>query len=366
MTFRYIGSKARLVGSLAAFVETVNVGRGRFVDAFCGTGAMAEAAADMGLSVWVNDSLESAVVMAEARLTARQDASFASLGGYHAALDRLNALAPEKGFIWSTYSPASVRTCGFERRYFTEANAGRIDAIRGMIGTWANDGTITLREAKLLMGDLISALNRVANIAGTYGCFLSTWQKPAFDRIDLRPRALRDVPVDVTATVGDVYDLVVAPEDIVYLDPPYTKRQYASYYHILETVVIGDRPVVEGVSGLRPWKHKASPFCYKSRALDALCRLVEGLHSDTVMLSYSAEGHVPMAALIERLELTGVVECVPLETLGRYRPNRTASANGDGVAEFMVRYQKAAARLSGVATVEGANARKAEIKELVA
>ncbi|MFR7732930.1 MAG: DNA adenine methylase [Collinsella sp.] len=35
---------------------------------------------------------------------------------------------------------------------------------------------------------------------------------------------------------------------IVYLDPPYTKRQCASYCHIPETIAYHDEPAVEGVA----------------------------------------------------------------------------------------------------------------------
>jgi adenine-specific DNA-methyltransferase len=340
MTFRYIGSKARLTAALSPFIEAVDLGAGRFVDAFCGTGAMAEVAADMGWPVWVNDALESAIVMTCARLTAVEDASFKALGGYDAVLAKLNALKPSRGFMWSEYSPASIRNVGFERRYFSEENAGRIDAMRSRIGEWEADGATTVAETRLLLGDLISAANRIANIAGTYGCFLSKWQKSALDGIELRKRPLRADHVEVTATVADVYDLQVAYEDVVYLDPPYTKRQYASYYHILETIVIGDEPIVEGVSGLRPWRHKASPFCYKTRALGALTDLITGLGSATVLLSYSAEGHVDLDDLRSRLTPAGNVDCVPIEILARYRPNRVASSNGGDVAEYVLTFQR--------------------------
>ena len=58
-----------------------------------------------------------------------------------------------------------------------------------------------------------------------------------------------------------------------------TKTTYSSYYHLLETITLGDRPQVEGVSGLRPWRDKASPYCYKAHALKALRGLIAGMAS---------------------------------------------------------------------------------------
>ena len=40
-------------------------------------------------------------------------------------------------------------------------------------------------------------------------------------------------------TVGDVLDVQYEDGDVAYFDPPYTKRQYAAYYHILETIAAG-------------------------------------------------------------------------------------------------------------------------------
>jgi adenine-specific DNA-methyltransferase len=56
MTFRYIGSKARLIEQLKAYIGQPQQGA-FFVDAFCGTGVVAEAAADLGWNVRINDSL---------------------------------------------------------------------------------------------------------------------------------------------------------------------------------------------------------------------------------------------------------------------------------------------------------------------
>lgn len=343
MTFRYIGSKARLKVPLARAIEAFDNGTGRFVDAFSGTGAVAELAASLGWPIWANDALESAIVMTAARLASIADVRMARLGGYANAIERLNNLKPTHGPMWRVYSPASAHfnfDC-IERRYFTERNAAAIDAVRAQIRLWADDGLLTDREEQLLIADLISAANRVANIAGTYGCFLSKWQNSAFQPLQLKPRDLKKEATELVATVADVAELRPASNDLVYLDPPYTKRQYASYYHILETIAVGDEPDVEGVSGLRPWKDKASAFCYKTKALDALVSLVERIASRRVLISYSCEGHVELDDLCAGLERSGTVECTPVHGVGRYRPNRTASTNGDSVTEYVLSFTRA-------------------------
>ncbi len=334
MTFRYIGSKSRLIEQIMGRVGPLTAGF--FVDAFCGTGSVAEAASELGWPVRINDHLSSAVISAGARLVSESQAKFKKLGGYEKALAKLNAAAPVEGFMWRSYSPASLDTCGFERRYFTTANASRIDAMRALIREWSGAGKIDEAEERLLIADLFSGLNRVANIAGTFGCFLSKWTAQATEPIALRPRALKAQSTKVEASVGDVFDVRADPEDVVYLDPPYTKRQYASYYHILETVALGDEPVVEGVAGLRPWRDRASDFCYKARALKTLTRLVDGLDARRVLLSYSSEGHIAMKDMKAALTKLGTSQMHPLGAIGRYRPNQAASDAAAEVSEYLV------------------------------
>ncbi|MXO72087.1 DNA adenine methylase [Alteraurantiacibacter buctensis] len=339
MTFRYIGSKSRLVDQIIDYIGEPKPG-GFFVDAFCGTGVVAEAASAQGWNVRINDSLHSAVISAGARLISREQATFKKLGGYSGAIAKLNAAKPVFGFMWHAYSPASFGFCGLERRYFTEENAARIDAMRTLIACWRAAGDINEVEERLLIADLFGALNRVANIAGTFGCFLSKWTSQSRGKIDMRCRELKSNNVLVDASVGDVFDVGNEVQDLVYLDPPYTKRQYASYYHILETVALGDEPEVEGVAGLRPWKDRASDFCYKSRALKTLSHLVQSLRASKVLLSYSSEGHISMDGMKEELSKIGKLTIHPLGSVGRYRPNKAASKSASDVNEFLVIIEK--------------------------
>lgn len=336
VSVRYIGSKARVVEAIAPFFGTPSERGGIFVDGFCGTGVVAEAAARRGWNVHLNDHLSCAVTMAAARLTSASQARFRDFGGYDRALSELNAAPDHEGFIWQEYSPQSRRGCGVARMYFTEGNARRIDGVRKTIGEWRRASRISATEERLLLADLLAATNKVANIAGTYGCFLSHWLPQSQEALVLQARVLPKMGGRLTVSERDVAELDVGTDDLVYLDPPYTKRQYAAYYHVLETITVGDAPTVEGITGLRPWRAKASDYCYRSRALDALASLIERLKARRVLLSYSDEGHVPLEPLTQRLSSIGRLEAVPLMEIGRYRPNRVASSARDAVTEYLL------------------------------
>ena len=339
LTYRYIGSKARVADAIAQKIGVPN-GKGRFVDLFCGTGVIAEAAAKMGWDVHLNDHLHSAVVMAAARLTSHVQAPFAGIGGYKTAVAHLNAAKPQHGFVYQEYSPASVHKVGFERRYFSTENAAMIDAMRRQIAAWTEEGLLQSTEERLLLADLLSAANRVANIAGTYGCFLSKWQNQARNRITLRARDLLDWRSSVTVSVAEARDAPVVVDDVVYVDPPYTKRQYAAYYHLLETIALGDEPVVEGVAGIRPWRGKASDFCYKNRAYQAFTDLTDSLAARRILISYSDDAHVEMDALTAMMQSYGRVTPSRLLKVSRYCPNRKAAESAILVSEYLIELER--------------------------
>lgn len=340
MAVRYIGSKARLAEAILDIIGDPSKGSSHFVDGFCGTGIVARAAALRGWSVTGNDTLLSATYLADASLYNEHELDFARIGDYAAAIAELNKAEAANGFIWRTYSPASSMFCNYERRYFTEDNARRIDGVRNLIADWHERGLIGYREQALLVADLIEATNDIANIAGTYGCFLKKWTSQSEGKLVLVPRTLFPRRIDHKMNVGDVFNTTTSESDTVYLDPPYTKRQYASYYHIPETIAYHDEPTVEGVAGLRPWKHIASPFCYKARALHAISDCIGRLRAKRVFLSYSSQGHVALDDLLTTLPNNGRVTVHQLGEIGRYRPNRIAAEGDASVEEYLIEVTK--------------------------
>lgn len=342
-TTRYLGSKARVAGGILDIIGQPESGS-TFVDAFAGTGVVAREAAIRGWPVLVNDHLLSSCKLAAANLYCPEHVPFASVGGYEQAIEAINSAAPLKGFIWREYSPASKHHAPAERKYFTEENAAKIDGMRAKIGGWRQEGVLSSHEESLLIADLLIQASRVANTAGTFGCFLRSWNQNALQPIELSTRPLLESYIQVQVLNRDVYEVPSASTDVVYLDPPYTKRQYAAYYHVLETIAHGDEPEVDGVTGLRPWKDKASPFCYSRRALSAIKRLVRTQNAERLFLSYSSQGHVELDSLRESMDQLGEIEVHGLGTIGRYTPNDQAREAGTTVTEFLIEIHKSARR----------------------
>ena len=337
MGYRYIGSKARIIDEIMKYVDTYP-GKGRFIDAFCGMGHVAIAAVNKNWPVTINDQMKYAGFISKARLLAKSQVKFEKLGGYEEALKILNSLSGVEGYFWKEYSPASEVQVGIKRQYFSIENAKKIDAIRSQILKWSSEKLIIEDERILLLVNLMEAVNSVANIAGTYGCFLVKWTSQAEQQIKLVMSELRETKCDVIMSCDNVFNIDYNEEDVVYLDPPYTKRQYASYYHILETIAEEDMPIVEGVSGLRPWKDKASDFCYKKKALKSMIALLKSINSKKILISYSNEGHINLEELIAEMEKLGHVSVYELKNINRYKSN--VETDGRKVKEHLIVLEK--------------------------
>lgn len=314
----------------------------RFYDMFAGTGAVSSAAADQGWIVSANDALRSACQQTKARLTSAEQVPLKNLGGYQKAIELLNGLNPVEGFFYREYTDSGANIERQKRGYFSIENGQRIDAIRSKLKELGQLGEINSDEHTLLLSDLMIAANAVANTAGTYGCFLRNKSEASQVPIQLKCRSLRDKKNPHVVTNKDVFDLKTAEHSVVYLDPPYTKRQYAAYYHILETIAHEDSPTVTGITGLRPWKQNSSVFCYKSKAAHAIKELIAKLSASRILLSYSSEGHVEAEEIIETLRAHGKLKIHEISGFKRYAPNVKSRehASHNPLTEFIFELKK--------------------------
>lgn len=329
MAYRYLGNKARISDWIADVVFNTLPKNASVADPMCGTATMSEAFAHRGMKVVASDELRFPVLHAKARLLHNRRYNFSKIASsYTDAIEKLNKLRPVKGFFWNEYSDEGTPRNGAKpRKYFTGKNAAHIDAIRAMIKKWRHDG-LSDAASDLLLHDLILAVNDVANIAGTYGYYRSSWNKSSLQPLQLKPSEPIRYPVRHSILHGKVEK--IAPKikaDGCYLDPPYTKRQYGGNYHILETIAQEDEPVPAGDGGLRNWYPQSSDYCYKRYVRGAFRKTMEQLKSRWVFISYSEDGHIPPEELLGLLSEFGDVERleIPIE---RFRSNSNVGKHG--------------------------------------
>jgi len=322
LAYRYLGNKTMLSGWIVDVIASTIQPGSTVADPMCGTAAISEALAARGFSVIASDALLFPVIHATTRLLVKQEPSFEQLGGYNTVLNTLNALDPQEGFFFKEYGATGSPTNRDKPRlYFSGENAAKIDAIRFFVRKAHKKGLLTDLEHATLLQNLLLAVNSVANISGTYGYYLSRLSSSALKPIKLEPLEFLDTPKEHRVMRGPIE--VIAPRlkaDAVYLDPPYTKRQYAGNYHILETIAREDEPTAIGDGGLRPWKDDASDFCYRKKAGVALNKILASLDTRDVFLSYSDDGQIQPDEIIEILSGHGKINTYQ-RRYTRYRSN---------------------------------------------
>jgi adenine-specific DNA-methyltransferase len=329
MAYRYLGNKTRISDWIADVVVEKLPANGSIADPMCGTASMSEAFADRGLKVTASDQLRFPVLHAKARLQSSHMYDFSKIAiSYEDAINKLNDLKPIKSLFWEEYSDEGIPVNGAKpRKYFTGENAAKIDAIRAKIIEWRAFG-LNDDACDLLLHDLILAVNDVANIAGTYGYYRSSWNNSSLKPLELQ--ASKRIPYSDKHTVlqGKVEDTASTFNvDGCYLDPPYTKRQYGGNYHILETLAQEDTPIPAGEGGLRDWSPQASDYCYKRHVRTAFHKTIKQLDARWIFLSYSEDGHIPENELLDLLSEYGTVERLEMP-LERYRSNAKVNKKG--------------------------------------
>jgi adenine-specific DNA-methyltransferase len=339
---RFIGSKERLLPFIEdAFVRYVGKGKHRVGDPFCGTATVSRLFKRLGNKVIANDNLKLGYVFANSALNINSEPGFALLiksgeisslsqkslyfTPYDQVLTFLNMIPMIEGFFAREYSPSGAKTTGIERRYFSDENAGRIDAIRAQLSRWNKTQLLTETEHCLLLADLMRATNRVANIAGTYGCFIKHWDARALRPLKLERSAITPGILKHNVFCNDANELVRKLKfDVLYLDPPYTWRHYGAYYHILETIAQEDEPVVSGKTGLRPWQQSKSVYCDRENAVNALRNIISFAKTEHLFLSYNNEGLISHDQILDALKKRGDTRCMEIG-YRRYRSNNGGS-----------------------------------------
>ncbi len=360
----YLGSKRHLLDLIGEALDRAGVvpARSTFLDAFAGSGVVSRYAKVRGFAVVSNDWEPYARVLNTAAIACDAPPPCTSLGGYDRALAALDALPGSDGWVTTTLCPAddAAPDPQRERLFYRRANGRRIDAIRQQIADWQAAGAIDDRAACCLLAPLLYQACWLANTSGVFKGFHAGWggsNGTALHRIlaDLRLAPQRFVANGRAHHVfaRDAAELAANPPvraDVVYLDPPYNQHPYASNYHVLNSLVVWDRPQLPPPTergwkaAIRPdWRARRSPFNHRGEAADALARLLAACDAPHVLLSYSTDGAIPLEALTALAADHGAL-AVTTRSYKRYRTSPTRPSPRPRNVEFVLAIDRTRAR----------------------
>ena len=317
---RYFGSKASTVESLYELISA-RVSSGTFCDPFGGIGVVGSHFKSKGYSVWTGDILAVAHCFQVARVALDRRPQFRKLRtalGFDSPSETVELLrhaGATSGWLTREFSE--------NRKFFTRPNAMRIDACRTLIGRWCRNGWLTPNERALLLASLINSMDKVANTAGTYYAYLKQWHRKALlpFRFDLIPYTKGRT--DCRCFLLDAGELVSKSFfDILYLDPPYNERSYASYYHLPESMARGQTPRAKGRFGVPHRIRSSSNFNRPTQAQDELRALLEKASFRLLAFHYSDDGLIRPSQLKAVFRDYGRVEEFVLDSRG-YTTRRT-------------------------------------------
>ncbi|MFA6376277.1 MAG: DNA adenine methylase [Candidatus Paceibacterota bacterium] len=316
----YIGSKLSLLGFLEASINKVVDKNCRvFCDLFAGTGVVGSHFKKIGYKIIANDIQYYSYVLNRHYVGNHKELSFSGVACEIVGLenekienrkkivcDYLNSIKREKGFIYKNYCFGGTKNKKESRQYFSDGNGMKCDAIRAKIENWKNEKSISDDEYYFLLASLVESIDKCANTASVYGAFLKQLKKSAANTFIFKPAELIINDQNHEVYNEDINQLMETIQgDILYLDPPYNQRQYATNYHILETVAKYDSPKIYGKTGLRNYESQKSCYCSRPNVKNAFKDLILKAKVRYIFLSYNNEGLMSAADIREVMSLRG-------------------------------------------------------------
>jgi adenine-specific DNA-methyltransferase len=279
----YIGSKFTLSSWIEKLIKQVsgkNLHEKVFCDIFAGTGIIARVFKSQVKKIISNDLEYYSYILNQNYI-----GNSYALKNAKEYLHKLNALTPQIGFISKYYSTKGERN----RAYFSLENAAKIDAMRIQIQEWFDAKVIDKPMYYFLLSSLIESADRVANTASVYGAFLKKMKKSALEEIVLEPAYFEETASGHEVYNEDANELIKKIYgDILYLDPPYNRRQYGANYHLLNTICLYDDFIPYGKTGIREYNH--SNYCKSTQVLSCFEELIKDANFQYIFLSYNHEG----------------------------------------------------------------------------
>lgn len=266
---RYIGGKHKLIEWIFSILHKECKGDS-FTDIFAGTGIVSAVAAKHFKKIILNDFLHSNYVIYQA---------FFSSGDWDSY--KINNIIRDYNNINGEDLAENYFSKNFGGKYFSKNSAKIIGFIRENLEE--NKSNLTEREYFILLASLLYTIDKIANTVGHYDAyFKKDFIEDIFFMRPIDPVEIKDVSIfqeDANLLAKRIQT------DIIYIDPPYNSRQYSRFYHVLETLVKWDKPILHGVA-LKPEPENMSDYC-RVTAKDKFAELVRDINAKYIVVSYN-------------------------------------------------------------------------------
>ena len=156
---------------------------------------------------------------------------------------------------WDWNDGKSADSNGVKKVWLTK-NSRKIDMMRHQIKEWKESKRINKQEEDVLLLSLILGINKISNVVGHQNGYLKEWCAGAQrDLLLTVPNIAPNPTTNHQQYVGDIFTTMKqVTADIAYFDPPYgtnnknlsVATRYSSFYHLWNTLVTNERPVVFG------------------------------------------------------------------------------------------------------------------------
>ena len=274
----YIGSKLRLTPFLTTHIPKLvpDLKEKSFVDLFAGSGVVGRAFKGQVKNIVSND-IEYYSYILNYNYIKNSHPIF-----YEDIINSLNNIKPQKGFIYNNYCLGS----GSQRFYYSDYNGMMIDAVRMEIERYKEDKTLYF----FLLASLLESSDRVSNTASVYGSFLKSLKPMAQNKFELQPALFESDENSFHEVYNEDSNRLIEriEGDVLYLDPPYNRRQYGYYYHLLNTIARYDTFLPKGKIGLR--EYYRSSYSKTNQAIKSFEELIKNAKFEYIFLSYNNEG----------------------------------------------------------------------------
>lgn len=271
---RYTGSKLKLKEWIYDLISANCKNCYSFCDIFAGTGVVTNTMLEKFDHFVINDFLFSNEMIYKAFFK-NEKFDLDQLLLYKKKYNALNFDELEENYV----------SANFGGKYFEHGDAKAIGYIRQDIEN--NKANLNDREYAILIASLIYSFDKCSNTVGHYEAYFKNKKIERSFVFDL-------ITPYETVAMGKAFEIyredanILASSvhsDIVYIDPPYSSRQYSRFYHLLENITKWEKPQLYGTA-LKPPVENMSAYCSSSAKL-SFDDLITKLNCKYIVVSYN-------------------------------------------------------------------------------